>query len=151
MKKHLIFMALLFVAIDFAICSCEKENGISIVPQFSGITCNPSQPMPGDSITLTAVQAQVGELINRTSYDWSFQYSYFTGDGDAAQDTTVTKSVSVVYDNNPSDPVIGFLVPANIASDLNVSIHANYALSGQTASGQIYGQATRSTVVRIAR
>jgi len=151
MKKNLIFTGLLFMAISVAFISCKEDDGISIVPHFSSITCEPSSPAPNDSITLTAVQDQIGNLINRTSYNWSFSYSYFTGNGSEAKDTTVTKSTTVVYDVNKSNPVMGFRVPEKIASDLSVSLDANYNLSGQTEGGQIYGRATRSTKVYINR
>ncbi len=130
--------------------SCDDESdGISVVPHFSGIVCEPSLPNPGDSITLTAVQDQKGKLINKTSYDWTLKYSYFY-DGAATRDTTVTRTITTNYDGISSDdPVAGFWLPANIASDLTVTIRAYYNLSGQTSTGQLYGEASRTSQIRI--
>lgn len=149
MKKGFIISGLFAVLLSATFIGCSETDGISVVPAFDAIYCSPTSPAAGDSITLTAHQAQMGKLINKTSYNWTFSCHVFY-DGAASRDTTFTRTVNTNYDGiSNADPVIGVFVPENIASDLTVTLHANYSLSGQTASGQLYGQATRTTRIPI--
>ena len=149
MKKSLVINSLFVVLLSIAFIGCSETDGISVVPAFDAIYCTPTSPAAGDSITLTAHQAQMGKLINKTSYNWTFSCQIFY-DGAASRDTTFTRTVNTNYDGiSNADPVIGVYVPKNIAGDLTVTLNANYSLSGQTASGQLYGQATRTTRIPI--
>ena len=132
-----------------AFMACEKTDSNSIVPQFSSITCEPENPAAGDSITLTAHQSVRGHLINSTTYRWAFTYI----DGSTFSDTTVVRNVEVVYDAvDGTDPQVGFRIPSDTPSNkLTVSLTALYSLSGQTETGQIFGQAARSTSITIAQ
>lgn len=146
-----LFSLLSLPFVGFALVSCDKVDGESIVPHFDKITCSPERPHPGDSITLTAHQDVKGKNINATTYNWSFTFSYFS-DGQATRDTVVAlPPVETNYDGiSSADPVIGFRLPTNIASEsVTVSLHANYNLTGQTALGQIYGSASRSSRIII--
>lgn len=128
--------------------SCDKVDGLSVVPRFDRIDCDTPNPAPGDTITLTAHQSVQGHLINKTTYTWSFQFS--VAGEDYYRDSTFVRTVETNYDGiDNGDPVIGFRIPKNISSHLNVSLRASYNLSGSTAEGQIYGEATRSTLIRI--
>jgi len=141
MIKKLIPIAMLPLLMMVAFASCEKTDHESVVPQFSSITCSPSSPKAGDSITVVAHQAIIGKLINSTTYKWSFTYI----NPRTYTDTTVVKTVQIIYDMAPTDPMMGFRIPAGTPrSSLTVSISANYSLSGQTATGQIYGSASKS-------
>lgn len=141
MIKKLIPTAMLSLLLMIGLTSCEKTDHESVVPQFSSITCSPSTIKAGDSITVVAHQSVIGQLINSTTYKWSFTYKNPRN----YTDTTVVKTVQIVYDMNPNDPMMGFRIPAGTPrSSLTVSIHANYSLSGQTATGQIYGSASKS-------
>jgi hypothetical protein len=149
MNKSLIFTALFGITSLLAFTACEKTDNTSIVPQFSSITCQPEKPAAGDSITLTAHQSVRGHLINSTTYRWAFTYI----DGTTFNDTTVVRNVEVVYDAvDGADPQVGFRIPADTPSNkLTVSLTALYSLSGQTATGQIFGQAARSTSITLAQ
>lgn len=150
MRKKYIFSSLLMTMCCGLWMGCSNDELYSIVPHFSKIECQPNPITPGDSITLTARQDQLGKLINATSYDWSFKYSYFY-DGAATKDTTVNMpTVKTNYDGiSNADPVMGFRVPANIASNLTVTINAFYSLSAQTSTGQLYGQANRTNQITV--
>ena len=149
MNKYLIFNTVLAMASALVFMACEKTDSTSVVPQFSSITCEPEMPMAGDSITLTAHQSVRGHLINSTTYRWAFSYI----DGTTFSDTTVYRNVEVVYDAvGGADPTVGFRIPADMPGNrLGVSLTALYSLSGQTETGQIFGQASRSTSITIAQ
>ncbi len=130
-----------------AIGACTEVDSESIVPHFSAITCEPQHPAPGDSVTLTAVQDQVGHLINATTYTWELTYTQPT-----MADTTVTISNHIVYDleGGNANPQVGFRIPADTPGRyLHVTLRATYSLSGQDRNGAIYGSATRSTDIVI--
>jgi hypothetical protein len=150
MRKKLIFSSLLMAMCCNLWIGCSNDDVYSIVPHFSTIECRPNPVTPGDSITLTARQDQMGKLINATSYDWSFSYQYFY-DGAVTKDTTVyLPTVKTNYDGiSNADPVIGFHVPTNIAGNLTVTINAFYSLSAQSSSGALYGQANRTNQIPV--
>ena len=141
MIKKLIPTAMLSLLLMCSVASCEKVDHESIVPQFSSISCSPAQHKAGDSIIVVAHQMVIGKLINATTYKWSFTYT----NPRTYTDTTVVKTEKVIYDITPTDPMMGFRLPAGIPrSTFTVTIQANYSLSGQTAAGQIYGSASKS-------
>ena len=147
MKKTFIFTFLFVIAALLTISSCDKTDGISVVPKFSSISCEPTTPAPGDTMTLTAHQSVHGKLIYSATYKWGFRYF----DDILQRDTTVYRTESVVYDNiGGPDPQMGFRLPAySTASRLYVTLTASYGLSGQTEQGQIFGQASTSSTVNI--
>lgn len=148
MNRKLLYSVLVAVASTFALVACDKVDGTSVVPRFDRIDCDTPNPSPGDTITLTAHQSVQGHLINKTTYTWSFQFS--VAGEDYYRDSTIVRTVETNYDGIDSgDPVIGFRIPKDISSHLNVGIRATYNLSGSTAEGQIYGEANRSTLIRI--
>lgn len=148
MNKKLVFNLVVVIASMLHFTSCDKVDGLSVVPRFDRIDCDTPNPAPGDTITLTAHQSVQGHLINKTTYTWSFQFS--VAGEDYYRDSTFVRTVETNYDGiDNGDPVIGFRIPKNISSHLNVSLRASYNLSGSTAEGQIYGEATRSTLIRI--
>ena len=71
MNKIFILATLAFVAAIFTLGSCDKTDGISIVPKFSSITCDPESPAAGDTMTLTAHQSVQGKLIYSATYKWA--------------------------------------------------------------------------------
>lgn len=152
-SKYFLILTIAFAVLGFT--ACDETDGTSVVPRFDRIDVVPARPAAGDSITATAHQAVIGHLINATTYTWQFSYSYNTvkeSGYTVTKDTTVVLSKHVNYDGEDnSDPVIGYRLPANVVSGsrLAISIHATYNCSGQTASGALYGEATRSTQVNI--
>lgn len=145
MKKILLITAFGAAFSAAFLASCDNVDGTSVVPVFDAIQSSNDRPAPGDSVNFTAHQAVMGKLINATTYTWSFRYSYFKEEAMTA-DTVVVKSVQTNYDGiDSSDPKMGFRLPQDIAgASFTVTIHASYSLSGQTAEGAIYGQATRT-------
>ena len=137
------------IAFGASIVSCSTDvDGTSIVPVFDKIICSPEHPAPGDSVTVTGHQVVMGKLVNATTYNWDFTYTR----AETNRDTTITRSTHVVYDaeGGSADPVMGFRIPADSPGRyLKVSLHATYSLSGQTAEGAIYGEATRSTTITL--
>ncbi len=144
------FIPLLTLAVAAtAFTACDDTDGTSVVPQFDKIDIAPNRPAPGDSLTATAHQAVKGKLINATTYNWTFTYYVQHDDGSVEKlDTTLTHHTN--YDGESSDdPSIGYRLPATAVggTQMQISLRATYNCSGQTASGALYGEATRSTTV----
>lgn len=141
--------------------SCEEDKQ-SVLPAFSGFRMNPAQWHAGDTVTVFAVQQVKGDGLYRATYEWAV----------ACSDTTYTKTYKVVYDNDKSDPFIGFRLTKDVTGEAVISFSAQYDLSiaeapvvstasqtGEagivgriktTAAGQLYGMASGSyTVPRI--
>lgn len=111
----------LFALVTFV--SCDDEDYSSYVPTFQGFRIDPSEPVVGDSLTITAVQARKGHLIYRATYTWNIQ---------CMSTVMLNKTVKVVYDNEPADPVIGFRLPEDApVGNYTVKFTANYQYSGQ--------------------
>lgn len=148
--RKILFVNSLLLAVSLLVgVSCDDTDAISIIPHFSNITSEPANPSPGDSITLTAHQDQIGHLLNGTTYDWTIRFSFFY-DGSATKDSTFTWSERTNYDGiGKADPTIGFRIPNNIAGNLTVSLHASYNCSGQTEAGALYGQASCSNQITV--
>ena len=122
----------LFVALvaALALSSCEKEDTTSYMPTWKGFTVAPNPVTPGDSVTVTACQDQIGHLIYKAIYNWEVTYHLRDMIG---ADSVVTKTFSktVIYDNEPLDPSIRFLVPEEVTRDVRVSFQGRYMYSGQ--------------------
>lgn len=133
MKKAFISSLVLVAAITLSFLSCEKEDTTSYMPTWKGFNVVPRPVPPGDSVTVTACQDQIGHLIYKAMYNWTVTYHMRDMNG---ADSTVTKTFnnSVVYDNDPSDPSIRFLVPMEVTRDVSVSFQGRYMYSGQGSS-----------------
>ena len=113
--------------------SCEKTDTTSYMPTWKGFEVSPKPAVPGDSLTVVAVQSEIGHLIYSAIYEWTVTYCLPNIYG---ADSAVTKSFkqNVVYDYDPSDPRLRFLVPANVtATPINVRFSGTYNYSAQGA------------------
>lgn len=120
--------------------SCEEKDYTSQMPTFSGFTLNMDAPSRGDSIVITAKQITKGKLINGTTYQWTIT--------DSRDSTVYTETQEVIYDHEPSDPVLGYRIPANARTGrYTVSFYARYKYSGQgtVMNGGNYGQSSDGT------
>lgn len=122
-------------AVSLLICtSCEDEHN-SVMPTFGGFRLEPVAWHSGDSVTVTAVQQSLGELIYRAKYSWKVECA-----GTVLVDTTCT----VVYDNDKSDPYVGVRLPENLTGRAEVTFKAEYNYSARSpkapASGTNNGQ-----------
>lgn len=135
--------------------ACEDEH-YSVLPTFGGFRLEPTAWYSGDSVTITAVQQTYGDLIYRATYTWLV----------ACTDTTFSKTYTVVYDNDKSDPYFGFTIPEGLTGSANISFKADYSYSSRapqsissgtndgnsgllgnirtTGSGQLYGRCNGS-------
>lgn len=133
-----------------ALMACEDEKHVSHAPVFSGFRAVSAfadqidlahDLQAGDSIIVTAVQESKGEYIYEAQYRWSVDYT----NGETGQSRTLgTKSSTVVYDADPSDPVVRFRLPDTIGT-VRVNFTAEYQYSSATVT-QIDGSKGGITV-----
>lgn len=116
-----------------ALAACEDDKHICTLPAFAGFRIEPSaQWQPGDSVTITAVQSSLGDLLYKAEYHWSVVYG----------DTTFTRDYDVVYDAEKDDPYIGFRIPEGFtANSAEISFSVQYSYSATApASAPSRGQ-----------
>ncbi|MCD8318106.1 MAG: hypothetical protein LUC45_04310 [Paraprevotella sp.] len=124
-----------FAMVVTGLTACDNDDHVCTLPSFAGFRIEPAAWNAGDSVTITAVQRTLGNLLYRADYQWSVKCT----------DTTFTKSYRVVYDNDKSDPYIGFRLPAGFSgkqADISFKVQYSYsATAPQTApSGGNDGQ-----------
>lgn len=129
MKKYIIICVVISSVASF-FAACEKTDTTSYMPTWKGFNVTPRPAVPGDSVTITACQDQIGHLIYKAIYNWTVTYHLRASMGG---DSVVSETFNnwVVYDNDPVDPSIRFLVPAGVTQNLTVSFQGRYMYSGQ--------------------
>lgn len=93
-------------AVAMAFVACEEDKHICTLPSFAGFRIEPTVWNAGDSVTITAVQQSLGDLLYKAEYHWSVECT----------DTTFTKDYNVVYDADKSNPYIGIRLPDDFRS-----------------------------------
>ncbi len=132
-----------------AFAACEEDH-VSIIPTFSGFRIEPLVWNAGDSVTITAVQLNKGDMLYEAEYHWRV----------ACEDTVFTKIDSVVYDADKSDPYFGFRLPADFKGrKAEITFNAEYDCSSSTSqlapggSGStqpgLYGRITTSVASQL--
>lgn len=112
------FFTLIFsitiVTVGFA--SCDEEEKGSYPPAFYGFTYSPNPVKPGDSITITAVQAKKGHYLNACDYALNIPLTLEQTDG-SLKDTTIVSKYHTNYDGTDNgNPSFKVLIPANTVS-----------------------------------
>lgn len=105
----------------WAFTACEDEH-YSVLPTFGGFRFEPTAWHSDDSVTVTAVQQNYGDLIYKAKYTWRVQ---------CAEKALVDTVITVVYDNDKSDPRVGFRIPADMTGTAEVSFKAEYSYSSR--------------------
>lgn len=129
--------ALAFVSF---LTSCEEKDYTSQMPVFSGFLLNMDAPQRGDSVTITAKQVTQGKLLNGTTYQWTIT--------DSHDSIVYEETQEVIYDHDPSDPVVGYRIPEDARTGrYTVNFYAKYKYSGQgvVMSGGSYDQSGDGT------
>ena len=90
----------------------------------------------GDSMRVTAVQAQKGRYINSTYYNWSLSCQVYAPtwptfeDGRTYKDSVITKQYHTNYDGiSNADPVHTFALPQGAQGRASVTFRATYNYS----------------------
>ena len=110
-----------------AMVACDDDEKVSRVPQFSGFRIEPMLWQAGDSVTITAVQLRQGDLLYKAAYTWRVSVE---DRANAQLDTVFVCSYSVVYDNDRSNPVMGFRIPAQMdVKQFSIGFTAQYHFS----------------------
>lgn len=130
---------LLMLGAGSLLVGCEEEDYTSYVPTFEGFVVSPAAPVSGDTVVFEAVQSQIGRLLHKGVYTWTFT---FTPDG-GTDDDVVKKTVTqrVVYDDEPGNPKAGIRLPAGQKGMLSCTFQGEYHYSGtgvQVSSGGTY-------------
>lgn len=127
MRIHLLKSAACAAVAALALSACDDEHVCSL-PAFAGFRINPLTGWnAGDSVTITAVQSSLGDLIYKAEYRWSV----------VCDDTTFTKNYNVVYDVDKSDPYIGFRLPEGFSTEsatINFSVQYSYSATAPTSA-----------------
>lgn len=137
-------------AVAMAFVACEEDKHICTLPSFAGFRIEPTVWNAGDSVTITAVQQSLGDLLYKAEYHWSVECT----------DTTFTKDYNVVYDADKSNPYIGIRLPDDFRgrmAKINFSVQYSYsATAPQSApsgsnSGQsgVYGSITTTAASQL--
>lgn len=153
MNKTQKFISLLFAVLTMAaVFSCKEDDKISYMPTWKGFDYSPRPVVLGDSVTIVAQQGEIGNLIYKAVYTWTAVYHIQKTDG-ADSTVTLKKTNTVVYDNDPSDPTVKFLIPRDVTSrNFSVSFKGEYHYSasgvqaddGSLATQTGYGSLHRS-------
>lgn len=151
MNKTLKFIPLLLAAVAaLVVSSCKEDEKLSYMPTWKGFDYSPRPVVLGDSVTIVAQQAELGNLIYKAVYTWTAVYHVQKSDG-ADSTVTLNKATTVVYDYDPSDPTVKFLIPRDVTSrNLTVTFKGEYhysangmqaddgSLATQTGSGSLH-------------
>lgn len=124
-RKNCLLTALTGAAMAFALAACsEKDDYESYPPTWKGFRIEKDGQAvtgrtvikPGDEITVTAVQAQKGHLINATNYYWALSLPVYADNGEDVAGTNCVLEFSshTNYDGvDNSDPQCKFRIPDN--------------------------------------
>ena len=118
-------------AVAMAFVACEEDKHICTLPSFAGFRIEPTVWNAGDSVTITAVQQSLGDLLYKAEYHWSVECT----------DTTFTKDYNVVYDADKSNPYIGIRLPDDFRgrmAKINFSVQYSYSATAPTADNQVF-------------
>lgn len=149
--NNLHFAFYISLALVLVFTACKEEKQVSYMPTWKGFIYSPKPLVKGDSVTIVAQQQEKGHLIYKAVYSWEARYSIPRSDG--ADSTIVDKKpLTVVYDNDPSDPTVRFHVPGNITSrNVTVTFRGEYhysATGAQGSDGSIVGEGTSGSLHR---
>jgi hypothetical protein len=148
MKSFILAAGLFFVSFSLVLASCTDDDNSSYVPTYKGFAFSRSGKdiaktdiYVGDTITVTAVQATLGHLINKTTYSWSITSDSLSG-----------KIISTApfyswgaYDDNKKDPSCTFVVPAMVNTyTINFVGSFNYSGAGKTIDSTPYDSSDTS-------
>lgn len=129
-KIKSVCLAVCMLAATFSFTACDEDHP-TVLPAFAGFRLTPSVWTAGDSVTVTAVQSKLGNLIYKAEYRWTVSVP--------SADTTFSKTVQVVYDNDKADPSFGFRIPADVTGTASISFSADYNYSSATAPTEVPG------------
>ena len=107
--------------------ACEEDEHVCTLPAFAGFRIEPLVWNPGDSVTITAVQSSLGNLLFKAEYQWRVE----------CQDTTFSKDDDVVYDADKSDPYIGIRLPSDFTGNravIRFSVQYSYSATAPTSA-----------------
>ncbi len=137
-------------AAAMALAACGEDEHVCTLPSFAGFRISPVVWNAGDSVTITAVQQSLGDLLYKAEYRWSVE----------CEDTTFTKDYNVVYDADKSNPYIGIRLPDDFrgrTADISFSVQYSYSATapqsapGAPGGGQpgIYGSITTTAASQL--
>lgn len=128
MRIHILKSAVCAAVAVLALSACDDDKHVCTLPAFAGFRIEPVAGWnAGDSVTVTAVQSSLGDLLYKAEYSWSV----------VCDDTTFTKNYDVVYDLDKSDPYIGFRLPEGFSTTtatINFNVQYSYSATAPTSA-----------------
>ena len=127
-------------AVAMTFVACEEDKHICTLPSFAGFRIEPTVWNAGDSVTITAVQQSLGDLLYKAEYHWSVECT----------DTTFTKDYNVVYDADKSNPYIGIRLPDDFRgrmAKINFSVQYSYSATAPQLLQVEYSRARECQVI----
>lgn len=137
--KNLLYILFAFA---FLLTGCSEDKKESYPPTYSGFEYSPIPAHPGDSVTVSIVQAKKGKYLNATSYSLNVRLSYLREGGEQA-DTTLSIAYKTNYDGTDNgNPTFRFKLPETTTSDrANCSFSAYWSNSTDGIGGS-FGQSS---------
>lgn len=136
MKSFALSISLALFTLSFVACDDEEKD--SYPPTYAGFDYSPKPVSPGDELTVIAVQAKQGHLLNACTYTLNVPLTV-EKDGNP-QDTTIVSSYHTNYDGTYNgNPTFTFRIPANtISTSSSVTFSARWENSANGAGGDYY-------------
>lgn len=139
MKNHLMKSVALTIGIAaFAIClvACDEDEKGCYPPVYYGFTYSPNPVRPGDSVTISAIQARKGHYLNACDYRLSVPLEIEEKNGNV-KDTTIVSSYHTNYDGTDNgNPTFKILIPANtLSANAYVTFSARWSNSADGVGG----------------
>lgn len=145
MGIHLLKSAACAAVAALALSACDDDKNVCTLPAFAGFRIEPVTGWnAGDSVTVTAVQSSLGDLLYKAEYKWSV----------ACDDTTFTKNYDVVYDLDKSDPYIGIRLPEGFSTtSATISFNVLYSYSATAPTSVpagVHGEGLYGSITTVA-
>lgn len=131
------FASSVFVAMfALSLVACDEEDKDCYPPTYHGFTYSPTPVRPGDSVTITVVQAKKGHYLNACNYTLNVPLTVEMTGGEQ-NDTTITIAYRTNYDGlDNGNPTFKILIPSNTVSEKSsVTFVARWANSADGMGG----------------
>jgi len=137
MKTKFIILSTICAALILFLNSCDNDPVMdAVAPVFSDITITPSNPQPGDSVTVVANYESEGKKWYKVKYSWSLtgpkEYS-LSGAGQCGF---------------KEKPTFGFVIPSNASGTYTLKFSPGYVFASSLFPVGNYGTLEVATTIK---